>query len=586
VELREQLVKKNQRIYELEEKLLAQGEGRAKVEAQLRQLRHQASQMNRDAKSERDWVEKFLRDSGYGDLVSQQGDGDYGTKLQLIFNDKQAQIDELFRENRQLEEKCKLASASMQDMGQAGDDALRAQDENNALRAEIEGLAEALNEAEREREDALNALEQAQLAADQPRSPSKNVAASPAPQKNLTPRAATPRASTPRAAPAPQAMVPAGGDKDITTNMLTQVINELEKKAKLDKAKTEDMEIRVQELERRLEQATMARDTAENVVVALKDQVITQKAQLEAKEAMLGTLESHEQDRFDQARAEERAQHEEEIAKMKQQMAGVMDKVMKEWERVKKAAKKSVSVEEWLRLEDELKRAEKKNEELLSERESGGGGGGGGGGGSAAPVRVDSTQVAPDPDVYGKCMADLIDNLQKKQVALQLHGCNWKAHSNPTSPAEEQMRLSVQRLEKRYKSLEDQYYHLDDTVGSLVEKAMEGQIPEAVVDKLVRAIKEGLTELIAVKEERTSPVEINGFMDQMLKATEALAKGLEESEKDWVAKTKAVVGALEETRTAMQQEIAEMRTAINSVPESIKKQVFSNPFLTWFDRAE
>jgi len=183
-------------------------------------------------------------------------------------------------------------------------------------------------------------------------------------------------------------------------------------------------------------------------------------------------------------------------------------------------------------------------------------------------------------------MADLIDNLQKKQVALQLHGCNWKAHSNPTSPAEEQMRLSVQRLEKRYKSLEDQYYHLDDTVGSLVEKAMEGQIPEAVVDKLVRAIKEGLTELIAVKEERTSPVEINGFMDQMLKATEALAKGLEESEKDWVAKTKAVVGALEETRTAMQQEIAEMRTAINSVPESIKKQVFSNPFLTWFDRAE
>merc|ERR1719224_438274 len=117
-------------------------------------------------------------------------------------------------------------------------------------------------------------------------------------------------------------------------------------------------------------------------------------------------------------------------------MAGVMEKVMKEWDRVKKAARKSVSVEEWLRLEDDLKRAEKKNEELMAERDAAGGVPGGARAG-AAPVE------AADPDVYGRTMANVIDDIENKTKALKMHGDNWRAHGDITSPAEVEMKKAV-----------------------------------------------------------------------------------------------------------------------------------------------
>jgi len=164
VELREQLVKKNQRVYELEEKLLAQGEGRAKVESQLRQLKHQAAQMNRDASSEREWVEQFLRDAGYGDAVS-KGQGDYGAQLMMVFEDKQAQIDELLRDNQNLEERAKMARTAAAGSGDTADELLRLQHQNMKLHDEVGDLSSALRDAETEREKAILHLEQAQASA-------------------------------------------------------------------------------------------------------------------------------------------------------------------------------------------------------------------------------------------------------------------------------------------------------------------------------------------------------------------------------------------------------------------------------------
>merc|ERR1719163_1690559 len=108
--------------------------------------------MNRDAASEREWVEQFLHEAGYGHLVSKQGDGDYGNKLLQVFSDKQAEIDHLQRENAQLEERNKLARSSMQEMGQAGDEMLRVQDENHRLQGELNELYTALANAEAQRE--------------------------------------------------------------------------------------------------------------------------------------------------------------------------------------------------------------------------------------------------------------------------------------------------------------------------------------------------------------------------------------------------------------------------------------------------
>jgi len=571
VELREQLVKKNQRVYELEEKLLAQGEGRAKVEAQLRQLKHQASQMNRDAASEREWVEQFLRDAGYEDVVS-KGDGDYGSQLMMVFDDKQAQIDELARENQQLDERNQLARSSMQEMGKAGDDLLRLQDDNHKLQGEIEALSAALVEAEGAREDALMALEQAQAAgqgASPAKSPSRQIQeapkAAPSPVKEKTPREKTPSAA------------PAGGKDDITTNMLTRVINELEKKAKEKEEYVSEIEARNKELELNFGREMEGRTRAEDAVVLLEQESQAIKAELDGAKGTLSNLETQEQSRFEAAIAEERAQHQEEIAKMKQQMSGVMEKVMKEWDRVKKAAKKSVSVEEWLRLEDELKRAEKKNQELEA---SGGGGGGGGGGGSSAPV-VESA----NPEVYGKAMADTINNIEQKTKALRMHGENWRAHGEVISPAEQEMKQAVTRLYARYDQLEHHVLALDTAVEKLAEEAAKGQIPEAVVDRLARVIKDGQEQLKEARSIKTAPEEVVMFMERVLKLADNLGKELENAERDYHAKTTEVIEAERQGRVNMAEEIKEYRAAINGVAESLRPKVFDKGFIAWFENS-
>ena len=363
-----------------------------------------------------------------------------------------------------------------------------------------------------------------------------------------------------------------GGDGDKTSNMLTQVINELEKKAKVDKQKVSSMSSRVKELEREFERETLGRNQAEEAVVLLEEESKALRHDLEAAKGMLSNLETQEASRFEAAIAEERAQHGEEIAKMKTQMSAVMEKVMREWERVKKAAKKSVSVEEWLRLEDELKRAEKKNDELMA--------GGGGGGAGAGPV-VKQIEAA-NPAVYGAAMADVIDNIENKTKALRLHGDNWRAHGEVQTPAEEEMKKAVGRLYARYDQLEHHVLALDTAVEKLAEEASKGQIPEAVVDRLARVIKDGLAEMRAVRDVKAAPEEVVMFMERVVTLSETLEKQLEDAEADFHDKTMAVIDAERTGRMNMQEEVSKLRAAIKSVPESLRPKVFSPEFLSWF----
>jgi len=251
---------------------------------------------------------------------------------------------------------------------------------------------------------------------------------------------------------------------------------------------------------------------------------------------------------------------------------------MKEWDRVKKAAKKSVSVEEWLRLEDELKRAEKRNEELLSERDAGAG---------AAPSNAapsNAAMPAAKPEIYGQPMANMIDVIQKKKVALQLTGHNWRVHGNTTSKVEEEMHKAVEKLEERYKTLEKAQLALDECVEGLVDAAQRQAIPQSVVDKLCRAVKDGIQELSQVKLERSAPAEVNQFMEQMCQLADQLAHDLDAGESAWREKAQAVIEALDVGNQEMQAEIAQMRAAIKKVPGPVAEEVFSPEFLAWMDR--
>jgi len=335
------------------------------------------------------------------------------------------------------------------------------------------------------------------------------------------------------------------------------------------------MASRVKELEREFERETLGRNQAEEAVVLLEEESKALRHDLEAAKGMLSNLETQEASRFEAAIAEERAQHGEEIAKMKTQMSAVMEKVMKEWERVKKAAKKSVSVEEWLRLEDELKRAEKKNEELMALGGGGGGGAGGGGGGGKAIE-------ASDPEVYGKAMADVIDNIENKTKALRLHGDNWRAHGEIATPAEEEMKKAVGRLYARYDQLEHHVLALDTAVEKLAEEASKGQIPEAVVDRLARVIKDGLAEMRSVRDVKAAPEEIVMFMERVVTLSDDLQGKLEDAESGFHDRAMAVIDSERNGRLNMQEEVSKLRAAIKSVPESLRPKVFSPEFLSWF----
>lgn len=362
---------------------------------------------------------------------------------------------------------------------------------------------------------------------------------------------------------------PGKGGDDASSLMLTHLtstMHELENKRIKEAEVTDKLQKKVDQLAKDLQREMAGRNEAEECVVMLKEESEALRAELEQAKGTLGNLETQEQSRFEATIAEEREQHKEEIAKMKQQMSGVMEKVMKEWDRVKKAAKKSVSVEEWLRLEDELKRAEKKNEELLA---AGAGAGGGGVGAPAGPAKVDDAS----PDVYGHTMASVITNVEQLHAALKAHGSDWRAKGDVLAPASDAIARAVQSLNGRYDQLHQQSLALDRAVEDLVAQAAKAEIPEAVVERLNRAIKDGYEELKNCKQVKASPEEVVAFMDRVVASLNSLATQLANAERDYCDKANEVVEAERDARMQLQTKNEELRANIKKVPETMRTKL-------------
>eukprot|EP00658_Telonema_sp_P-2_P045247 TRINITY_DN3318_c0_g1_i4.p1 TRINITY_DN3318_c0_g1~~TRINITY_DN3318_c0_g1_i4.p1 ORF type:complete len:779 (-),score=257.38 TRINITY_DN3318_c0_g1_i4:81-2417(-) len=410
VELREQLSLKSQRIYELEEKLLVQGEGRAKVEQQLRQLRNQFNQLSRDSQAEREWVDKFLADAN----MPATG-GDNATKLIQIFNQKNDLIEEYEYKVQELEER--IRQMRNQQMNDGNAELMQAQDTAASLKQQVQSLQQDLrhqsavaNEAEAEN---ARLLEQLQSISSAPAPGGAPAAPAPAIQPVASPKKIPNASLAPREVPrstqhtgkaaSPAAAMSGGelGGSGMTPearnlNMLTQMITQLEESKMVAYEQLKQAHNKESDLEDKLQMSEDARHKAEETVVILEDERTALHQELDRATLQLESLKDEKNNVFQKQLAEKEQQHELKMNEMKQQMSTVMEKVMAEWARVKAASRKSVAVEEWIALEEELDKEKQRCTELQRLVDQGVTGDGNGVGGAAGS----NTVAVPDPSVY------------------------------------------------------------------------------------------------------------------------------------------------------------------------------------------
>jgi len=575
VELREQLVQKSQRIYELEEKLLVQGEGRAKVEQQLRQLRHQYNQLTRDMSSERDWVDKFMEEAGY----PVTGGGDNASKLIQIFNKKNEEIEELHLQLQKADEKNRQMRQSMADQGKDQQALLRAQDANATLQAQIAELERELNDAQQDAAASRQAAQAAASAAPPAGVVASDVAlASPSKQ---TPKRSAPVPSVPKASAAtsmtPIATSPGGGaqggggwsmgPEDRNYKMLTQAIEVLERDKVISNEKEKDLVNALADLRSKYDQVDAQRTKVEETICLLEEERSSMKHNLDRAVGDKADLESSESNLYKKREDKLKQEHEEKLAQMKDQMSNVMQKVMKEWQRVKEASRKSVAVGEWMALEDDMNKLREENHTLTEQNMKLAAGGGGA---DAGPVGLPAVPEA-DPSVYGRTMGAVIHGVDEMWQALLHHGIDWRTKGDLASADPEVINNAVKVLREKYEKLLEVEVKVDSCMTVLVQKAGEGDIPDEAVDDLKKAIERGFMHLSQIKQEKALPADVQRFMDEVSSALEHLAEGLNASEEAYQEKWMAVLEGERDARLKLQHEYSGLLAKVRSLPESQRK---------------
>lgn len=561
VELREQLSMKSQRIYELEEKLLVQGEGRAKVEQQLRQLRHQFNQLTRDSQAERDWVDKFLADAN----MPATG-GDNASKLIQIFNQKNDLIEEYEFKVQEFEER--VRQMRNQAASEGNSELMQANDTNSGLRQQVQQLQQDLrhqtalaNEAEAEN---ARLLEELHSMASQQAHPAE------APQPRATEPVASPKKTPKRSPKAPMstagtAMTPSsqmmsadlgnpGTPEARNLNMLTQMITQLEESKLVAYEQLKQSHNKESDLEDKLQMSEEARHKAEETVVILEDERTALHQELDRATAQLESLKDDKNNVFQKQLAEKEQAHELKLSEMKQQMSTVMEKVMAEWARVKTASRKSVAVEEWIALEEELDKEKERNAQLQRLVDQGATGDGAQSGVAGAGGQVS----VPDPSVYGRTMGNVIQGVDQLWQALLHHGIDWRTKGAIVAQPD-MIGTAIRKLHDKYQELVNTQSQIDTSMARLVEQAGLGEIPDETINALKSAVQEGFIQLNEIKQTKALPKEVQEFMNNVTSALAALNEGLEAAEEAYMEKYKAVLEAEKDCRLKFQEKYATLR---------------------------
>jgi len=340
--------------------------------------------------------------------------------------------------------------------------------------------------------------------------------------------------------------------------MLTQMITQLEEQKLVQHEQIRQLDAENHAVQDKLGQCEQAREAAESTVVILEDERVALNAEVQSLQSQLGALTDEKRNIFQKQLDDQQQAHELKLSEMKTQMSTVMEKVMAEWARVKAASRKSVAVEEWLDLEDQLI-AEKNKVKELEDKMAGAGPVGADGGAAAGQSAVS----VPDPSVYGRSMGLVISQVDKFWQALLHHGIDWRTKGAIVADGLE-MQRAIQQLHDQYHKLVNTQSQIDSSMAKLVEQAGQGEIPDTTINALKQAVQQGFIELNEIKQHKALPNEIQDFMQNVITALENLNSGMEAAEDDYIQKYKDVLEAENDCRVKLQERYAFLRKQVNT----------------------
>jgi chromosome segregation ATPase len=341
-------------------------------------------------------------------------------------------------------------------------------------------------------------------------------------------------------------------------NMLTQMITQLEEQKLIQYEQIKQLDAENKSVQDKLGLCEQAREQAESTVVILEDERVALNAEVQSLQSQLGSLTDEKRNIFQRQLDDQQQAHELKLSEMKAQMSTVMEKVMAEWARVKAASRKSVAVEEWLDLEDQLIAQKNRVAELEEELAQGGAAGAAG----TAATGPGSLSV-PDPSVYGRSMGLVISQVDKFWQALLDHGIDWRTKGAIVADGMELQR-AIQQLHDQYHKLVNTQSQIDTSMAKLVEQAGQGQIPDTTINALKQAVQTGFIELNEIKQNKALPNEIQDFMQNVISALDQLSAGMDAAEDDYIQKYKDVLEAEKDCRLKLQEKYSFLRKSVNT----------------------
>lgn len=339
--------------------------------------------------------------------------------------------------------------------------------------------------------------------------------------------------------------------------MLTQMITQLEEQKLVQYEQIRQLDSENKSNQDKLLQCEQARESAESTVVILEDERVALNTEVQSLQNQLGALTDEKRNIFQRQLDDQQQAHELKLSEMKTQMSTVMEKVMAEWARVKAASRKSVAVEEWLDLEDQLIAEKNKVKELEDKIAAGHGASDGAAAAGSSAVSV------PDPSVYGRSMGLVISQVDKFWQALLHHGIDWRTKGSIVSDGVE-MQRAIQQLHDQYHKLVNTQSQIDSSMAKLVEQAGQGEIPDSTINALKQAVQQGFIELNDIKQHKALPNEVQDFMQNVITALENVNSGMEAAEDDWIQKYRDVLEAEKDCRVKLQEKYAYLRKQVNT----------------------
>jgi len=309
------------------------------------------------------------------------------------------------------------------------------------------------------------------------------------------------------------------------------------------------------------------KDKVEQTMCLLEEERSAMEHNLASATQKADDLNNDEKNLYKQREDKLKQEHEEKLAEMKDQMSNVMQKVMKEWQRVKEASRKSVAVAEWMALEEDMEKLTQENHALTLRNEQLAAGGATA---DAGPVGL-ANVPEPDPSMYGRTMGAVIQNVGQMWQALLHHGIDWRTKGDLASANPQIMSNAVKVLNEKYAELLSVEVKVDACMTALVQKAGEGDVTDEQVDDLKKAVEHGFMHLANIKQTKALPADVQRFMDEVSQALEQLSEGLQASEDAYQERWMDVLTAERDTRERLQHELSTLLTKVRSLsPAALK----------------